>query len=572
MRDDPSRFTRYGADFDAYAAEVARMHLTSSQRKILLGLQEHDRVAVKAGNAVGKTAAVGFVMQHHLAGGPGSVVVSTSATEAQLRRVLWRELRSQFKRTGHFFNPSTVMETEIRLADDWFAVGFSTDVPEAMQGIHAERILVVVDEASGVSEDIYDAIEGVLAGGQAKLLIVGNPLRTSGTFFDAFNSRRDEFHTLTISAFDTPNFTGEDVPRGLRKRLVQPRWVERLEKREAGSNAYRIKVLGEFPAQADDTVISLDDLTQAQTATLEPGLPLVLGLDVARYGSDETVLALREGNRIRILDAWHGRSLMETTGRVIEHARRLQIERARRPRIVIDDAGVGGGVTDRLREQGFNVVGFNGGSRARHSNDYPNRRSELWFDCSEVLPALDLDPADEELGRELLAPSYSFDSSGARVVEQKSNTRKRLRRSPDRADAILLTLAVDPPKAPGRRRSLPTVSVPTGTILEPESGRSSGTSLRRIAAAFDRRLIPGATTEKAPPPDVAKGGFVWNGAGDHPEPERPPCEVSQAGLLAMAMRGVSFGSKRPRDPGASLAEISELTGIPMTWGEIGGGS
>ncbi len=528
------------------------VHLYSRQREIVEAVRDHERTAVKAGNAVGKSVAAACLILAWLAGGPGSVVVTTSATEAQLRRVLWREIRRRYRGASGFFDGAVVTETEVRLRDDWFATGFSTDQPEAMQGVHAERVLVVADEASGVDEAIFDAIEGLLAGGDARVLLIGNPLRTSGSFYDCFNRRRDEWHTLTISAFDTPAFTGEEVPRAVRKNLVSRRWVERIEKRDAGSNTYLVKVLGEFPAQADDTVVSRTDLEQAQTQTLEPGLPLLLGLDVARFGSDETVLALREGNRIRIIDSWQGKALTETTGRVLDHVRRLQAEHARRPRVIVDDTGVGGGVTDGLREQGVQVIAFNGGARARRPADFPNRRSEIWFTAAEVLPLLDLDPSDQELARELVAPTFSFASDGARVVEAKSSTRKRLRRSPDRADAILLTLAIDPPVAPGRarkpRRSLfvakgqidpgPTAGDP---LTEPlfahgirvydgtHAARAAGLTLPEpiLAApnppwliAGDESDCRGATVIKAP--SVAEkmareGGTVWNGPNADPD-------------------------------------------------------
>ncbi|HTQ45748.1 MAG TPA: hypothetical protein VMI75_23495, partial [Polyangiaceae bacterium] len=271
-------FRRYREDPDAYATEVVRMHLWSKQRELARAVLDHERVAVKAANAVGKSTAAAFAIHHHLAGGPGSVVVSTSSTDAQLRRVLWRELRSQLKRTGDFFAGATLTETEVFIEPGWYATGFSTDTPEAMQGVHADRVLVVVDEASGVDEGIFDAIEGVLAGGDARLLLIGNPLRTSGTFFDAFNSRRDEFHTITISAHDTPAFTGEKAPRELTRRLVSRRWVERLEKRDPGGNTYLVKVAGEFPSRADDAVVARADLEAAQAQDLEPGLPIVIGV------------------------------------------------------------------------------------------------------------------------------------------------------------------------------------------------------------------------------------------------------------------------------------------------------
>lgn len=538
-------FARYRADPCAFVEEVLGVHFYSRQREIIEAVRDHERTAVKAGNAVGKTVAAACLILAWLAGGPGSVVVSTSATERQLKQVLWRETRRRYRAARGFFEGAVVTDTEVRLREDWFATGFSTDTAEAMQGIHAERVLVVVDEASGVDEAIFDAIEGLLAGGDARVLLIGNPLRTSGSFYDSFHSKRDEWRCITVDAFSTPNFTGEEVPRAVRKNLVTRKWVKRIEQRDAGPNTYLVKVLGEFPSQQDDAVVARTDLEQAQTQTLEPGLPLLVGVDVARFGSDETVLALREGNRIRVLDSWQGKALTETTGRVLDHVRRLQAQHARRARVIVDDTGLGGGVTDALREQGVQVTAHNGGSKARRPSDYPNRRSELWFTFADALPLLDLDASDEELARELLAPSFSFDSSGARVVEQKSNTKKRLGRSPDRADAILLTLAVDPPHAPGRNwRLRRSVFVAKGQIdLGPTApdqitdahfapGVHAYDSVAAAHAAGLRLLQPGVATsnppwlvagDEMPPgatvikaPSIAEkmareGGTVWNG-------------------------------------------------------------
>jgi hypothetical protein len=458
-------FARYRSDPAAFFEEQLRMTLYSRQLEIVEAVRDHERVAVRACNGSGKTAVAAGSILWWLGGGPGSIVVSTATTEAQVRRVLWREVAQRYKPARDLFHGATVTTSEIMLGADWFAVGLSADQTEAIQGFHGSRVLVIIDEASGVDEAIFEAVEGLLAGGETRLLLIGNPLRTSGTFFDAFHSRRDEWHTIAISAYDTPNLSGEKVPRELRRRLVSRRWVERLERQGADSNAYRVRVLGEFPSAQDDAVVALENLEKAHAADLEPGLPFILGVDVARFGSDKTQVALREGNRIRVVLTMQQRDLMHTAGAISDLARRLSEKSGRRPTIVVDDVGLGGGVTDRLRElREFRVVDFNGG-RAASSKDYPNKRSELWFTLAEVLPLLDLDPRDDELAADLLAPSYSFASDGARVVESKANTRKRLRRSPDRADAVMLTLAVDPPRVPGRPRSLGMrVRVATGVL------------------------------------------------------------------------------------------------------------
>jgi phage terminase large subunit len=161
--------------------------------------------------------------------------------------------------------------------------------------------------------------------------------------------------------------------------------------------------------------------------------------DVARYGSDETVIALREGQRIRIIEAYNGRDTVYTAGRLKALYEPLT-------RVVVDDSGVGGGVTDHLRAEGIPVDAFNGGQAAltldpdTNQPAYPNRRSEAWFHFADLLPELDLDADDQLLG-DLSAPRYKYDARLRRVVEAKEETRKRLGRSPDRADAVLMAFA-----------------------------------------------------------------------------------------------------------------------------------
>jgi hypothetical protein len=207
-------------------------------------------------------------------------------------------------------------------------------------------------------------------------------------------------------------------------------------------------VLGEFPSTADDTVVSIAQVEAAQARRMPVSAhSAVVGVDVARFGSDETAIATRRGSRVRVAKAYGGRDTMRTVGEVLRVARGLCEETglpAHVVTVVVDDAGVGGGVTDRLRElDEFPVVAFNAAERAVDPESYPNRRSEQWFRFAEAVETVDLD-GDEQLAADLVAPRYSIDSRGRRVVEAKAETKRRLGRSPDRADAVLLTFAPAP--------------------------------------------------------------------------------------------------------------------------------
>lgn len=414
-------------------------HCWTKQAEIIESVFANPRTAVQSCHGSGKTATAARVALTFLAAYPRSRVITTAPTFTQVRDLLWPEIHTAVHRApvGLFPSPDT---TRLTIAKDWYAVGVSTNRPERFQGHHAEHLLLIVDEASGVDEAIYEAAEGFMTNDAARVLLIGNPTQTAGQFYRAFHAERAAWNTIHISAFDTPNFTGEAVPDEVARNMVSHSWVD--EKRVLwgeDSPMWQVRVLGQFPTMADDQIMGLASIEDAQARTTEPGEPVVVACDVARYGSDETVIAVRQGDHVRIRTAYTGKSLMETAGKIIDTVRSLNAS----CRVVVDDAGLGGGVTDRLREVGMRVEAFNGGNPAHDPDLYPNRRSEAWFVFANQLPSIDLD-ADPQLAADLVAPRYNLDSQGRRVVEPKDTTKRRLGRSPDRADAILMAYAPPP--------------------------------------------------------------------------------------------------------------------------------
>lgn len=430
IRDNPATFV----------SRVLGFHPWSRQRDILESVRDNPRTAVRSCHGSGKTATAARAALWFLAAYPNSRVVTTAPTFSQVRDLLWPEIHRAVAKAPAGFYPSPDI-TRLSISRDWFAVGLSTNQPERFQGHHADNLLLIVDEASGVDERIYEAAEGFMTSEGARVLLIGNPTSTAGTFYRAFNADRAMYRTIHVSAYDTPNFTGEEVPDHLRRSLVSESWVE--EKRQQWgeeSPMFQVRVLGNFPTEADDQVVGLRAVEEAREREGAPGTPVIIACDVARFGSDETVIAVRRGNQIRLARAYNGRSLMETCGQIVDVARATGTDAFR---IVVDDTGLGGGVTDRLREQGWPVEAFNGGDRATDPDLYPNRRSEAWFSFAEQVGVIDLD-ADEQLAADLVAPRYALDSAGRRVVEKKEQTKRRLGRSPDRADAVLMAFAPAP--------------------------------------------------------------------------------------------------------------------------------
>lgn len=445
----------YAQDPVGFIRDELGFYLWSKQREMAESVRDHDRTAVRAGRGVGKTASAAEIALWFLASHRNSRVITTAPTWAQVEQLLWREIRGAVGRAhvagkGVMFpTPST---TKLELGDQWFAIGLSTNEPERFQGHHADHLLLVVDEASGVHESIFEAAEGFLTATGAKILLIGNPTQIGGQFHRCFGKERALWNRIHISVYDSPNFTGEEVPAHVARALPTREWVKDAEKKYGRDSAmFAVHVLGEFATQGKDTVIPLGAIDKAQLRELPASSrfdKVVITCDVARFGDDETVIAERVGQRIRILETYVGRKppvtasgpqaddLVATAGKIIGYA-------AKHPdahvRLVIDDTGVGGGVTDILRRNKYPVTAFNGGEVAYRPDQFPNRRSELWLEGAAQMEDIDLD-ADDQLAADLTAPKFNYDLKQRKVVERKEETKKRLGRSPDRGDGVLLCL------------------------------------------------------------------------------------------------------------------------------------
>jgi len=409
------------------------------QADILRALRDGKRVAVRSGHGVGKTwiaarAALWFLYSH-----PGAVVLTTAPTHRQVRSILWAEIRKQARNAAYKLG-GRITETGIRLDDDWFALGLATDEPERFQGYHAERLLLVFDEAPGVSPEIYEAARGLLTSRHARILLIGNPTEPSGPFYNAF--RTPGWKTLHIPCTACPNVR---LGRVTHPSLVTAEWVE-AQRAEWGENspAFRARVLGEFPSEHGARLIPLAWIhaAQARDGATCSGSEHRLGVDVARYGSDRTALAVANDCGVLAVRCRSGLSTMETAGWAIASAREFDVAPEA---IAIDDAGVGGGVTDRLREQGWSVRAINGANRPDNPA-FANTRAEIYWRLRTVLsPENDIGfglPREPELARQLSALTYGFDSRGRIRLEAKDQAKAALGVSPDMADACALTMAL----------------------------------------------------------------------------------------------------------------------------------
>jgi hypothetical protein len=464
--------------------------------------------------------------------GESAIVITTAPTERQVKEVLWRELRGIYNRHPAKIG-GTLTHTGLDFSPNRYARGFSTDVPERFQGFHNANILFVVDEASGVHEDIYDAIEGSMTTPGSRLLLIGNPNHRSGTFFDAFHSQRSMWHTMHISAFDTPNVrglkplplegqgTGGGESSEGSQTIVSPsfelppsseggnsttaipglldsQWLRDAEKKWGiGRPSYQIRVLGEFPTQSIDTLISLETVQQAvgrpiakeepqqqevkqeTTASTNTSIPIeywaklvmgdqlsdferarltppepraprkprlhdkvVIGVDVARFGTDSSAICVTEGPRVVEITTHNREDTMQTAGRVVAAIRKYQPYEVR-----IDEIGIGAGVVDRLKEQKLrNIFGVNVSKAADDKQSYANLRAEMFDNLRKRFEEGDISiPDDPELIEQLASIRYSYTSTGQMQIESKESMSGRGLRSPDKADALALALGYKRP-------------------------------------------------------------------------------------------------------------------------------
>ena len=344
----------------------------AKQVKVLQALARGRRVAVRSGHGVGKSYVAADAVLWFIECFAPAIVITTAPTWRQVEKILWGEVAEHYSRSKHPLG-GQILKTELRFGPKWYAMGFSSDKPDNFQGYHQANVLIIVDEPSGIPDEIFHAIEGTLSNKNAKLLLIGNPIRDTGYFADAFKSPL--FEKIHISCLESPNVIfGEEIIPGLTTR----KWVEEM-KEEWGedSSIYKSRVLGDFPGEGADTLIRLDWIEKAKQRYIDNKMPTtgycVLGVDVARFGDDFTVLVTRKGARVIDIESYQNRDTMHTVSRI-----RSKIDQFGVDDVVIDDNGVGGGVTDRLRElQHDNIIPIIGGGLAEDSEKFQNRKSEL---------------------------------------------------------------------------------------------------------------------------------------------------------------------------------------------------
>lgn len=432
------------------------------QADILQSVAENTMTSVRSGHGTGKSAVQAWAVLWFLATRPFPKIPCTAPTQHQLSDILWAEI-SKWKRNNPALDTELVWTKEKLYMkgypEEWFAVARTASTPDALQGFHADDVLYIIDEASGVEDKIFEPVLGALSTEGARLLMCGNPTQLSGFFFDSHHKNAGSYKTFHLD--------------GSKSRRVSQDFVNRIVNMYGkDSDVYRVRVAGDFPLADSDVFIPLPLLEKSiLTPWEEPQQPhtLRIAADIARYGNDKTVIGYRVNEKTEFYHRISGQDLMKTADKIIELGQWLVKKydwKATIP-VTIDDTGVGGGVTDRLRQlkglypQRFgwlDVVPIHFGMRIKHLFYYDTTTymmavlKELLMQHDEEgneKPVEIILPDDNDLIGQLSCRKYGLTNDGKTRVESKEMMKKRGLSSPDEADCILLL--VTPVKAKKKR-------------------------------------------------------------------------------------------------------------------------
>lgn len=423
-RNDPTGFVRevLGAD-----SAVRRSDGSPYQFEVLEALRDHPQVAVRSGHGGGKTAVTAWAALQWVLTRPFSLVLMVAPTFGrQVQKILLAEVKKWARIGGLPIDTYASGAYVEGYGSEWGIIGVPATEPERIEGFHSEGgVLIIIDEAKAVDQAVHDALSGALTSHtDSRLLVTSTPGAPSGLFYDIHTRHRDRWSLHHIPATDSSH--------------VSPDWVAaRRDDWGESSPLYQARVLGEFPEEAEGTLLPLGLLDAAQERVVEPG-PVRLGVDPARFGPDNTAVSVWRGNRLDNVETRRGLDVMQGASWVQSLANRYGAER-----VAVDEIGLGAGVVDRLHQLGcVGLAPVNVARSPQRKDLFQNLRAELAWRLRESLERGEIAlPVDDVLIAELSALRYDYDAFGRIRLESKDEIRQRIGRSPDRADALMLGMA-----------------------------------------------------------------------------------------------------------------------------------
>lgn len=415
------------------------------QASILRSVAANTMTSVRSGHGVGKSTVEAWTVIWFLATRQFPKIPCTAPTQHQLYDILWAEVSKWLRNNKALAREITWTKEKVYMKgypEEWFAVARTASNPDALQGFHAEDVLYIIDEASGVKDEIFEPVLGALSTPGAKLLMCGNPTQLSGFFYDSHNRNRAQYSTFHIDGRESPRVS-QDFVNTI------------IEMYGEDSDVFRVRVKGDFPQQEDDVFIPLPLIEQCIVTEL-PDVPIrriSMGVDVARFGDDETAIVTNVNGKVELPVIRHGQNLMSTVGDIVILFKKLVSEHQEYKgpiTICVDDTGMGGGVTDRLEEVKteqklwrMEIVPVNFASKPPQDGSeehYADITTYMWNTVKMAMKAGELAlPDDSELVGQLSVRKYGITSQGRIQLESKEQMKKRKIKSPDRADALALS-------------------------------------------------------------------------------------------------------------------------------------
>lgn len=426
-----------------FAIDILKVQPTLEQQAVMNDVAKFPMVSVKSGHGVGKSALESWIIWWYISTRPYPKILCTAPTKHQLHDILWAEV-SKWKRNSKSLDKDFEWTSEkIYLKgsqEEWFAIARTSNKPDALQGTHAEHVLIIIDEASGVPDIVFEPVLGSMSTIDAKLLMCGNPTQLAGFFYESHTTKRELYKTHTID--------------GSKCERVDKNYVQTIiDMFGKDSDVYRVRVAGEFPKANPDSFIGLD-MIRTEKKVIEIVESIDLGVDVARYGDDESVVATTYNkSQVERLNVFKHNDTMRLTGQIVNIIKMLNLKYPSIiVRVKIDCDGLGVGVYDRLKEV---IVEKNlkakaiechfGGKGGKVSYDEPieyyNSTGIMWGTLRSKLKNNEITiPNNEELIKQITNRKYFINSDGTIKLERKEDMKKRNVHSPDRADAVVLSL------------------------------------------------------------------------------------------------------------------------------------
>lgn len=440
FRDDPESFVRFMYDWGngeldySDGPDTWQVDILSEIKKYCETIARGEnpgplQLAVASGHGIGKSALVAWIIQWFMSVRPNPQIIVTANTETQLLTKTWRTLSRWHKLllNKDWFEWTATKFSLKAEPEDWYAAAtpWSENNLDAFQGAHDKSVLVIIDEASKVSDGVFGKIDGAMSTVGAMWLCFGNPTRNTGRFYECFHKYKKWWITRQIDSRTAKH--------------ADKVWIKKfLEQFGDDDDKVKTQILGQFPSTATRQLISTEAVQTAMEFQSESWQlqPKVLGCDIARFGENSSVLIYRQGRKTFEPIVLPKQDLMQTAHFIVE-----SMKKERPMTTFVDGSGIGAGVVDRIRQLNFPVVDVNGGNQSLNPR-FLNKRCEMWWAMKEWIEAGECElPKDTDLKRELTCLEYDYTDKGRIRLDRKTDIMDEHGFSPDRADALALTFA-----------------------------------------------------------------------------------------------------------------------------------